>query len=53
MYAGAAELRRAMILALAGCQTLVERLDPDNLEHLGLLTSLQEVCERIEADLQH
>jgi hypothetical protein len=46
-----ADLRRAMIVATAACWTLIERLDPDNLDQLGLIVRLQELCEFLEQDL--
>ena len=46
-----AELRRAMILVLASCRTLIDRLDPDDLDQLGMITRVDEVCELIETDL--
>lgn len=44
-------LRRAMILALAACQTLVDQLDEDVLEQLALAVRVNELCDLLRADL--
>ncbi|HZU49408.1 MAG TPA: hypothetical protein VFA16_19465 [Mycobacterium sp.] len=46
-----AELRRAMIAANAACLRLVEHLDVDELEQLGLAVRVQEVCDLLSADM--
>lgn len=40
-----------MIIALAVCRTLMEKLDRDDLDQRHLLNRLDEVCELIEGDL--
>lgn len=46
-----AQVRRAMIVAVAACRTLSAKLDPDDLHNLGLIIRLDEMCELIEGDL--
>jgi hypothetical protein len=45
--------RRRMIFVLSACLGAINRLDPDELEELGLITRLQEVVEMVESDLEH
>jgi len=42
-----------MIVATAACWTLIEKLDPDNLDQLGLIVRLQDLCEFLEQDLNN
>ena len=46
-----ADLRRAMILALAANRVLLDRLDGDDLDQLGLIDRTHELCELIQGDL--
>ncbi|HZS58986.1 MAG TPA: hypothetical protein VFA43_06930 [Gemmatimonadaceae bacterium] len=47
-----AEQRRRLIFVRAICLSAIDRLDPDDLEELGLITRLQEIAEMIESDLE-
>jgi hypothetical protein len=47
-----AEQRRRLIFVHAICLSAIDRLDPDDLDELGLITRLQEIAEMIESDLE-
>jgi hypothetical protein len=47
-----ADRRRALMVVHAACMTAIGRLDPDDLDQLGLIVRLQEICEMVEADLK-
>ena len=47
-----AEQRRRLIFVRAICLSAIDRLDPDDLDELGLITRLQEIAEMIGGDLE-
>ena len=47
-----AERRRSLILVLAACKTAIDRLDPDDVDQLGLITGLDELCDLVASDLE-
>lgn len=47
-----AQVRPAMIVALAACRTLLETLDRDGLDQRRLRTCLDELCELLEGSLR-
>ena len=46
-----AERRRALIVVRAASETAIDRLDPGDLDDLGLILRLQELTEFLDADL--
>lgn len=46
-----AQQRRRLIFVLSACQGAIERLDPLDLDELGLIMRLEEVAGMVEADL--
>ena len=42
-----------LIFVQAACLGAISRLDPDDLDELGLITRLQEIVEMVGADLDH
>jgi hypothetical protein len=46
-----AQQRRRLIFALSACQGAIERLDPDDLDELGLIMRLHEIAAMVETDL--
>ena len=45
------DVRGFELIALGACQTLLDKLDPDDLDELELIDRLHEVCEAIASDL--
>ena len=46
------DLRAIKVIALAACQTLLDKLDPDQPDQLDLIGHLDEVCFAIQSDLE-
>ena len=49
---GGTDLRTTQIIALAACQTLMDKLDPDDPDQLLLINRLDEVCIMVQSDLE-
>jgi len=46
------DLGVVQVITLAACQTLMDRLDPDDPDQLLLINRLDEVCIMIQSDLE-
>jgi hypothetical protein len=46
------DLRVMEIIALAACQALMDKLDPDDPDQLLLINRLDEVCIMVQSDLE-